>query len=331
MKNITLLDIGMSDDGHRASYIAFLSGLFTLERMGFSLRAVFSRDPVLVPMIEESFPIYAFTAVVRSLMGRRTAGFLFRPKPALEGRGLRLRAKYVLLRLLRMLPRVSTLTILPFSLEPRFAEIADSWIHDPQLWDLEITPALREADASEPLVAELRAASAGRKVCTALGRQDRNKGFDWFAGLYAENQKLQNTMLFVSGGEVSGDLQSQLANFVEAGGFACNRFVTESELLNLYASSDLIWCSYDAGYDQASGILGRAAQLGIPVAVRRGSLSQRMCEKEKINHVAIAESDDGSTLISPPPRESAMTAAARTRRMRADSLRSLYAALDLTS
>lgn len=331
MKRITLLDIGMSDDGHRASYIAFLSRLFTLDRMGFCLRAVFSRDPVLVPMVEESFPIYALTAVVRSLMGRRTAGLLFRPKPALEGAGLRLRTKYVLLRFLRMLPRVSTLTILPFSLEPRFAEIADSWIHDPQLWDLETTPTILEADSSEPLVAELRAVSAGRKVCTALGRQDRNKGFDWFTDLYAENQKLRNTMLFVFGGKVSGGLKSELANFVEAGGFACDRFVTDGELLNLYASSDLIWCSYDAGYDQASGILGRAVQLGIPVAVRRGSLSQRMCEQEQIKHVAIAETDDGSALASPPPRESAMTATARTQRMRAESLRNLYAALGLTS
>ena len=137
-------------------------------------------------------------------------------------------------------------------------------------------------------------------------------------------------MVFAFGGKVSNDLQSELASFVEAGGFACNRFVTDSELLDLYASADLIWCAYGAGYDQASGILGRAAQLGIPVAVRRGSLSQRMCEQERIRHVAIDESDDGSALASPPPRESSTTTAARTQRMRAESLRNLYAALDLT-
>ena len=81
--------------------------------MGFCRRAVFSRRPVLVPMVEESFFIYAATAVIRSLMGRSTAGLLFRPLPALYGKGVRLKAKYLLLALLRRFPRITTLTILP--------------------------------------------------------------------------------------------------------------------------------------------------------------------------------------------------------------------------
>jgi hypothetical protein len=47
--------------------------------------------------------------------------------------------------------------------------------------------------------------------------------------------------------------------------FASNRSVTDAELLGAYAASDAVWCLYPPFGDHASGVLGRAAQLGIPV------------------------------------------------------------------
>jgi hypothetical protein len=330
MKSITLLDIGMANDGHRSAYVDFLSRLFNVERMGFCRKAIFSPAPVLVPMIEESLATYALTAAIRSMMGRRTTGFLFRPRPAVEGTTLRLRIKRLVLKLLRRLPQVHTLTILPFSVEPRFSEIANGWIHDPQLWDLDVEQAIA-GDVQGELATEVRALAAGRQICLALGRQDADKGFDWFADLYAGNPELRGTMLFTFGGKVSADLGGQLAAFVAAGGHACNRFVTDEELLMLYASAHLVWCAYASGYDQASGIFGRAVQLGIPVAVRRGSLIHRMCEIEEINHVAIDETSDGTSLAFPSAREPIEIARGRTRRMRSESMHRLYSALGIGS
>lgn len=329
-KSITLLDIGMVEDGHRASYVSFLSSLFPLERMGFCRRAVFSRRPVLVPMVEESFLIYAATAVIRSLMGRSTAGLLFRPLPALYGNGVRLKAKYLVLALLRRFPRVTTLTILPFEVEPRFAEIADDWIHDPQLWDLEEQKRQSAPPSTPGLLNQLHASAGGRPVCMAIGRQDRSKGFDWFCRLFAENLRLRESMLFAFGGKVSQDLAGSLESFTRSGGFGCNRFVSDDELMQLYAGADLVWCAYDASYDQASGIFGRAVQLGIPVVVRKGALIHRQCLREGIPCVAIGTADhDWESLSHIPPREPRAVVLARTRRMRDESLQTLHKALDL--
>lgn len=317
----------MADDGHRAPYVAFLGRLFDLERMGFCARSVFSRRPVLVPMIEESLATYACTALVRSLMGRATVGFLFRPRPALEGTSLRLRIKYYILRGLRRLPRVQTLTILPFSVEPRFAEIATGWIHDPQLWDLDDTQCDLKPWAQCEIVSEVRAAAAGRTICVALGRQDAAKGFDHFADIYTHHAGLRAAALFAFGGKVASGHEERRSAFGTAGGFAYDRFISDEELLALYATADLVWCAYAPGYDQASGILGRAVQLGIPVVVRQGSLIHRFCELERIAYIAVDNADDWRALVSAPPREPHAATLARKNRMRTESLDRLKLAL----
>ena len=66
-----------------------------------------------------------------------------------------------------------------------------------------------------------------------------------------------------------------------------NRFVSEEELIALYASSDLVWAFYDEEYDQASGIFGRALQFGVPSIIRSGSLVDRLCKIEKIPSLAL--------------------------------------------
>lgn len=325
LREIALYDINMSDEGHRSSYVSFFSGIFNLNRIGTLWEAVLSRRPILVPMIEESFGKYAAAALVRALLGRRTAGLLFRPRPAVEGRGLRMRVKYLLLRLLRATPGVSTLTILPFSVEPRFSEIAHNWIYDPQLWDL--SEAERERATLGELTSALTTAANGRRICVALGRQDASKGFDWFAGLYSRNPELRQSWLFAFGGKISGEVSNTIAAFEKTGGYACNRFISDDELLGLYAGANLVWCAYAADYDQASGIFGRAVQMGIPVAVRRGSLIHRQCEIEQIAHIAIGDADEWQPLMTALPATTADAANTRKQRMREESLSRLHQAL----
>ncbi len=59
------------------------------------------------------------------------------------------------------------------------------------------------------------------------------------------------------------------------GGLLIDRRLDDAELESLYVVSDVIWSCYAPEYDQASGIFGRALQLGVPVIVRRGSLLHR--------------------------------------------------------
>ena len=323
---VCILEMAMSDDGHRAGYFALLNQLYPTRRAAFTWRAALTRQPVLVPMIEEAFGRYVAVCLLRGLLGRRTVGFLFRPKPALEGRSWRLRAKRWSLRALRQLPSTRTLTILPFSVEPAFATIADEWIYDFEMWDMVGNGQNSNRDGG-PLAAEILLATKGRKVCCSIGRQDASKGFDQFSQAYQSAQDLRAGMLFAFGGKVAPALASCAADFAASGGFARARFITDAELLDFYACADLVWCVYAPDYDQASGILGRAMQLGIPVVVRKGSLIQRLCEIEKQAHIAFDETTDPAEFLRLAGHKDPAKGAARALSYRAESLRRLSDAL----
>ena len=327
---ICVLDLSMSDDGHRGNYMAFLNRLYTAERVPFGWCAALTWHPVLVPMIEESFWKYVVICLLRGLLGRRTVGFLFRPRPALEGRDWRLRAKRWVLRALRRLPTTRTLTILPFSVEPGFATIADDWIYDFEMWDLigdeRIVPG-----APGPLGTDLLEAAHGRLVCSTIGRQDPSKGFDRFAELYLSSPPLRAAMLFACGGKVDPAMADRAEAFAGTGGFIRARFITDAELLDFYACADLIWCVYAPDYDQASGILGRAMQLGLPVVVRRDSLIHRLCVIEGVAHVALDDATDPAEFIAMAGHKDPTKGAARALSHRGESLRRLSDALGLGS
>lgn len=276
-------------DGHRESYLKFLLGLFPSERVN-SIDAVLSKQSILFMMIEESFFFYFFAAVIRTILGRRTVGLLFRPKPAVEGRSLKLRIKRLALRFLKSLNSVQTITILPFSLNPEFDKIADSWIYDFQLWDLAESELdkftkYKSDDLEKTIDTPL---DKNQPIITAIGKQDKNKGFDKFIKSAILNA---NKAKYVFGGKVHGS-QKQLHNeFIAAGGVSNNRMVSDDEILQLYATSSAVWCVYSAEYDQASGILGRAVQLDIPVIVRENSMMHKFCQIESISFICDKELD----------------------------------------
>ncbi|TCL72978.1 hypothetical protein [Rhizobium sp. BK251] len=324
-----------TENGHRSSYIRFVSSLIPCRR-GTIRDMIFSRAPVFFLMIEDSFELYTAIALWRACLGRRTAGILMRPKPALEGRSVRLRIKRAMLKVLKRVPFVRTMTIVPFPVQPSFAAIADDWIYDFQLWDLgererEIISVLPKGDAPpqmDGLFSSVRGAGEGKPIVSALGIQDRRKGFDIFARAFADDEQVRARFHFVSGGRVATDLQPSADRLRNAGGFVIDRHVSDDELVELYAASDVVWALYAADYDQASGILGRAAQLGIPAIVRTGSLSHRLCEIEKLAHLDASEQTlDRLSSFHPLRDEAAGRAVAA--RFRAISVRHLNAALGL--
>lgn len=297
-----------SEMGHRASYITLFSTIFSARRAKSLVEAVLSSKPILFLMVEESFGAYAITAVLRALIGRRTAGLLFRPGPAIAPTNTRLRLKSSILRLLKAMPRVTTITILPFDVDPRMAEIADDWIHDPQLWDLTETEKgdvrrwRAERTDGPGLAGENRRAAGQRLVVTAIGRQDRDKGFDLFVKLYAASAVLRKRTLFAYGGKVDLKLDNDAETFEQAGGAAARRFISDTEMLELYACADLIWATYAQGYDQASGIFGRAVQLGLTPIIREGSLIHRQCVIEDLPHLAITDETALDRILAYQPK-----------------------------
>lgn len=316
--------------GHRASYLELFGQLVDGVRTTSLWRMLLARQPLLFLTLEGSFGKYSFLAPMRALLGRRTVGLLLRPGPALRGTSFRLRTKRFLLKMLRRIPYVQTLTILPFSVEPRFSEIANGWIYDPQLWDLDDDTRTRVQTGGTELAASIRMAATKRRICVAIGTQHMKKGYDRFVQLYSASQGLRRRMLFASGGKVSEELSLFAKKFEDLGGYSLNRFITHEELLDFYAAADIVWCAYNPGYDQASGIFGRAVQLGLPVIVRRDSYLHRLSNTSGIEHIAIGDDDDVNEVGAELERVCNERSGLHVEQMRQRSVARIQQALGLT-
>lgn len=324
--DVLLVDFGGGTDGHRGQYNAMLAALFTLRPAPFGPGVLRARQPVLVPQIEHAPALFLLTCLVRSLTGRRSVGLLLRPLPALEGKTLRLRLKRAMLRLLRRLPQSQVLTIIPFDVEPRFGTIASGWIHDLQNWDFALGSTVDPGESAR-VAQTLRAAAGDRRLVCALGGQSREKGFDRFAALWSRSGAVRDRYLFAFGGKVAPDLGEAAEQFAAAGGLAMNRFVSDPELFGHYAAADLVWCAYDPSYDQASGVLGRAMQAGVPVVVRAGSIVERLCHLAGHPCIVLSDADDGGLPADPPPRLARNAAQERACQQGRESLARLASAL----
>lgn len=258
--------------GHRQEYIDLFRG--ELEAAGhrvrhdrLRLRHLFFRGPVLSLMLEEHPMTFSALAFGRWLMGRRSATLMFRPHEAGTGVTPRLRAKRAALRAVKAVQAGEVLTILPFDRGSTVDRIASGWIYDPQLWDW-----IARAPAADQAMLDLvRERAAGRQVVVAIGVQNRGKGFDFFTALWRASEEVRRTMLFVCAGNAAGCDPEMKRQFKEAGGLLVDRFLSTEEIRALYDAADLVWACYAPDYDLASGIFGRAFQLGVPAIIRAGA------------------------------------------------------------
>jgi hypothetical protein len=295
-------------EGHRAAYLEFVISRFGGCRVR-ALELFLWPGPVLFLMVEENFGLYLFAALWRALLGRRTVGLLFRPGPAVDGKSFRLRLKRIILKALRQLPFVCTLSIIPVPLNPKIAGIVDGWIHDFQLWDLSDVDHERflqlralgnddgdvEVEAVK-ILSEARCFAAGRPLLVALGAQNHNKGVE----LLAESMATRGTegWAVLVAGRFAQEVKTARDTIEAHGGRVIDRFLSDDEMLALYAAADAVWCLYDPAYDQASGILGRTIQLGIFPIVRRGSFSEAFCRAEGVAYAAAVGGTDMAAALT---------------------------------
>lgn len=329
-----LILFSASRGGHRGAYEDFVQRLLggTVRRVGWPVR---HPGTVFSLMVEDNGLGYMAFALLRALLGRRTAGLLFRPGPALDGRSLRLRVKRGLLKLLKATSRVTTLTIIPIPLRPDFAQIADGWIHDFQLWDMgdsdfAVFDALKagascpDADAAA-FHGTIREAAVGRPVLVALGVQSLGKGFVRLAG--AARELTAQGWHIVVAGRIDPALSAEKAALQALGATIADRFVSDGEILGAYAAASAVWCCYDPAYDQASGILGRAIQFGCPAVVRAGSLSEALCQQEGRPFLAVGGEVSAPVDLRALPAADAEGGRRAAKRFRARSLAVLSEAL----
>ena len=284
--------------GHRGAYADYAEGLLGGELLSMS-QSLFQSSPVLFLMADHKFHHYFLTALFRALSGKRTIGLLFRPVLASQARTWSQKGKKILLKLLVRLKEVKTLSIVPVPLVPETAEIVDGWIHDFQLWDLgtqerELFDNLRAGlvHADHPAMKfynQIKKSASGKPVVISLGTQSRGKGYSILADAVPVLAK--NGWFVVVAGQVLETQREKTLVFLEHRMMSVNRYLDDDEIIAAYAAADVVWCLYEPSYDQASGILGRAVQLGVLPLVREGSLSDGLCRGENIPHLVAEQAD----------------------------------------
>lgn len=295
-------------DGHRAAYIEF-----AIKHLG-GQRIIFNRifthtGPVMFLMVEENFFLYFCSCIWRSLNGLRTVGLLFRPRPAIEAKTLKLRIKRQCLQLLRLLKNVKTFSIVPTYLDYRIEKITNDWIHDFQFWDLSdkqyslfISIKNNEHQNTTQFLEVLKFTrkvelfASGKPILIALGIQTKDKGIE----VLASNMQIFSKAgwAIVVAGRFADDQKENRGLIEESGGLVIDRILSDDEMIASYALATAVWCYYDPAYDQSSGILGRAIQLGVLPIVRPGSLSEAFCKMEEVDHIACDRFDQLGISIS---------------------------------
>jgi hypothetical protein len=290
-RQLRIVHVG-SDSGHRRAYRELFEKEFDMAgsvgSIGFRECAVLCRaDKLLFGTIDDDYLGFFLVSVLRAIFGRRTVGIFIRPQTCFDS-GLSYTLKKCAFMALRRVSPVTVCTIVPFSVEPRFAMIADEGLIDPQFWDLPSVVLAQEPS----IITDIRVAAAGRAVMAFLGTAHEGKGIQFFRDLVDHADWPIEKLLPV----IAGKFPTQFAETADAlkarGAFVVDRVISDEELLAVNGQADMIWTCYQPGYDQSSGIFGRAVQFGRRSVVRGGSVIARFARMERIECVEI---DYGNT------------------------------------
>lgn len=272
--------ISRGDHGHRVEYDLLLTG--ELEKQNIQLKRVeetyYADDkshPFFFSMLDSHLGQFFLHSIWGSLTGRPTVGLFFRPASCFSSNSLKYRLKRLAFRAVSRLKHVHVLGLVPFEASPSSSLVASDWIYDPQLWDL-LFFGFRGSEGVQAMREQLQQTAQGRRLIIALGGQNQDKGFDYLVDLWCSSEPLRRSCLFVVAGKVEAQSAHKVETFVSHGGLIMNRRISDDELMNLYHCADVVWSCYSPDYDQASGIFGRAVQLGVPVAVRKESQLEKL-------------------------------------------------------
>lgn len=264
-----------SPAGHRPEYQTLFAGLLDLAPSTgpitrCRLRELITADRLLFATLDDDIRGFAFVALTRALLRRRTAGIFLRPQSCL-GVGAKPFMKRLLFGALKLWRRITVISIMPQDFAPAQQAVTDGWMHDPQLWDRIDLPVAPDAAA----LAHIADLAEGRRVLVFLGRGSRIKGLPQLAALVTVRPALMQSLAIVVAGQIDADCTADAAQLAGLGAEIWDRRVTEAEMAACYAAADLVWACYDPSYDQASGIFGRAVQLGRPAVIRDGAMIGR--------------------------------------------------------
>lgn len=290
------------EHGHRRSNLDIWA-----KELGFdiliahpSVRVFFRllRAPHVIFSTLDDVPLFFFfVGFVRMVMRRRTVGIFLRPHVCFFDHHWKYKFKWLYFRLLKLFPAISSVSMIPYFINPRFSEICRDWIYDPQNWDLATSPP--DIHVRSALAEKILTHANGRKIIAAIGGLNIYKGFEYFAELAASDVCDPSSHVFVACGELSEQCWEGKARIERAGGFVWPTMISDDDIWSMYGIADWVWACYPVRNDQASGIFGRASQLGVPVIVREGSFNAIQAKRMGAPHLAIpyAQPDLAATMI----------------------------------
>lgn len=272
--------------GHQAAYHQMFASWFGLSpsegRIGPRLFArLVKAERLFFGTLDDDVAGFATVTVARALLGRRTGGLFLHPNSCF-GPGLKPRVKWIFFASLSRIPKVTILSILPYGLMPKLRSVSNGYVHDPQFYDhLEASPS-----ADSATIRSLTDAAAGRPILAFLGWGTQEKAYPALSELAAQ-PGLADRILIVAAGKVVKSCAAAATRLRESGAIVLDRFVSDEEMEAIYRSSRWVWNCYAPGYEQASGIFGRAVQQGRTVVLRHDSVTLAYYA-QLLDHPAVA-------------------------------------------
>ncbi|MER8887043.1 hypothetical protein [Mesorhizobium sp. M0816] len=272
--------------GHKGSYLVTLGEIFGMQKafgridtkMAYKLLAC---SELLFATLDEHIFSFVFFSLARSLLGKNTVALFLRPEQCFLPGKAKYRMKWLLFRALRHLPGLTVVTITPFNVVDRYAQVASAGVHDPQYWDLHDGMSVLWPKETS-LSAHVRSMAGRKRLCTATGVLNAGKGLEFLADTLEQFPEIKEHTQIVVAGSANAHTRSLLKRLSDAGSIVVDRLLSDGELLSLIGASELIWACYDPRYDQASGIFGRAVQLGSVPIIREGAIVSRLASESGI-------------------------------------------------
>lgn len=274
----------VSEYGHRALYVKCLGSELHAEALVDKpsvitlLRLIRIHHPIIFATIEDSFFLFVSTAIVRSILRKKTLGLSLDANKFPGHSRSRQHIKKAIYKLVDRCAGVRRFSIIPSFANSDKTTNYKNWIYDPAFWDLS---GLDLHKASQALLTDhgLLGETLDDEALTILylGSIDQRKGFDNFVKLLEVSRNQGLHLRFIAAGHSGPNVsQASLDMFVSLGGILINRRLTEEEVLLLQKNADIFWGCYHPSFDQSSGIAGRAFQLNKTIIVRENSISERL-------------------------------------------------------
>ncbi len=259
-------------NGHRAAYAAYFSALLDDSQIMFlsdtgkidALRQTLGSKRLLLSTADDYLVFALCMSVLRVLLLRRTQLVTIRAEHTLDRGGAKAAVKWVLYRLLRDLPLVHIVSIMPHRIEPRLTRLTNASIYDPAFFELVES----RGNARNPNNEDLPLGQLPAEV-VFLGVLSETRNVRVFLDLFGAREGIVSKVYGRRAANLTDDALANPGHVIVNEGH-----LDDSSFARILATAQSVWCAFTPDYDNFSGVFCNAARFGTPVWLTEGS---RLC------------------------------------------------------